>query len=877
MSDFPLESLYQSLKAPIVEGYEQTISELVERLRAEPESRRSVRERALLLDLIITKIRRAGVGQGISFPKMAVLAVGGYGRGELFLHSDIDVMFLVEEGKHAQAEPLVNLILYLLWDMKCKTGHSVRSIGEALQAAHEDMTIRTALMEARRVTGSQKLSREFFARFELDCVEGAESEFIAAKLQERHERHLKFGDSRAILEPNIKNGKGALRDLQTLMWLMRAAYGVRKMGQLQTLGKISKTELAQFRRARRLLHLIRQHLHDSSGNAQEQLTFEAQKEIAERLGYRGDEASPNQAVERFMKRYFQVTRQISHLTRTLCFLLEEEWNKQLPLPLNAKWKQQMLPEGLEITHNRLNFSEGLSLQEHPQLLIDIFWFLHRLEIDIHPAAWQRVTRNLRLIDKDLRKSKPANDRFLQLLLDSCNPAPTLIRMNEAGVLGKFIPDFGRLAGQMQFDLYHTLTVDEHILTGLGYLHQLEAGEMAQAAPLAGPIFSQIESRRTVYLSLLCHDIAKGRGGNHHLKGVVIGRKLARRFGFSLAEIRHVEWLVKHHQHLSMVAFKRDLDDNRVIESFACEVNDLQRLKMLYVMTIADIHAVGPTIWNSWKGSLLEALYRKTERMLTGEIEHAGEESYDQLQQQLERELYQTNPRDIAEYIEGADAVSLESYAVEVHARIFPCWYVVQQKELFGIRFKSYEEQSVTNVTIATPDKRGLFAQISGVFAICGANIRDARIFTRDDGVVIDRFAIQDENGQSFNEDRRQERIQQRLRQVLGGGLNLPEAVAEMEARYPDVHESFHISPQITFDQQASETHTLIELHCLDQRGLLYRITNTLASAGLTIWGAHIATYGEKAVDVFYVQTEAGEKLRDEEAQEQVREMLVEVL
>lgn len=868
--------LQEQLRPSVIEEYQEGMAAIREEFHLNPGSRKAARNHAALMDRLVTRIRRAGQQAMPGLAKMAVLAAGGYGRSEMFFYSDVDLMFLVEDGKKKEAEPLINLILYLLWDLKLKVGHSVRTSKEAVSESLGDITIRTNLLEARRISGSRSLAEEFFDRFDKQVVKGREKEFIEAKMQEWADRHRKFGDSRALLEPNVKDGKGGLRDLQTLMWMMRACYGAKKMADIAALGKISKEELWDFRRARKFLHLVRLHLHDVMGRAEERLTLDAQRQIAERLGYRSN-GNANQAVERFMKRYFQVTRTVGQLTRTLCFLLEEEWGKQPRSGIRAIWKRQQLPDGLEITSNRLHFTSPEILDTQPELMIGIFWFLHRLEIDIHPASWQLLTRNLRRINAELRKNEVANEYFLQLLLDSKNPVSTLKRMNESGVLGRFIPDFGLLAGQMQFDLYHTFTVDEHILTAIGYLHQLESGEMAEVAPLATTVFPRIQMRRVVYLGLLCHDIAKGRGGNHHLKGVAIGLKLAKRFGFDNTEQAALAWLVEFHQHMSMVAFKRDLDDAQTIATFAAEVKSLQHLMMLYVLTIADIHAVAPNIWNSWKGGLLETLYRKTERLLGGAVGTQEEPPTSHLQVELEAELGTVNPKDIAAYIAGADNSSLESYDVATHARILPCWLAVHKGEQFGLRFKTHEEQGVTQVTIATQDSRGLFSQLAGVFSICGANITDARIFTRKDGIIIDRFAIQNESGQVFDEDRRQDRIRQRLKQVLSGELELDKAVRDAEKRYPSQTSVFKMKPKVFCDNEASSTYTLVEVQCIDQRGLLYRVTNALTEMGLSISTAHIATYGEKVVDVFYVKDSFGHKLHHAHRLDEVRRKLLEVL
>ena len=319
-----ISALQVELGESILAEYTQAMAEIREEFQANPGSRRAARARALLMDKLITRIRRAGEAKMPKLPKMAILATGGYGRNEMFFHSDVDVMFVIEEESAPKLEPLINLILYLLWDLKLKVGHSVRTVKEAVSESLQDIKTRTNLLEARRISGSQPLARLFSEEFDAQVIEGHEREFIEAKLLERAKRHQQFGESRALLEPNIKEGKGGLRDLQTLMWLMRACYGARRMAHIAALGKISDRELRDFRRARKFLHLVRLHLHDIAGRADERLTFDAQRQIAERLGYRGNETA-NQSVERFMKRYFQVTRTVGQLTRTLCLLLEEEW------------------------------------------------------------------------------------------------------------------------------------------------------------------------------------------------------------------------------------------------------------------------------------------------------------------------------------------------------------------------------------------------------------------------------------------------------------------------------------------------------------------------------------------------------------------------
>lgn len=859
--------------------YQQQFNTLRQDLRDNPLKRSIIKQHATMVDQLLKALWKQAVLEHPGHPKISLMATGGYGRSEMFFYSDIDVMFLVGENQQKAAEPLIQLILHALWDHKFRIGHSVRSVPEAVQEALDDITVRTNLLEARRIAGSRSLSDRFTSHFERYVLREHEQEFIERKLQEWKKRHDKYGDSRGLLEPNIKEGKGGHRDLQTLMWLMRGCYGAKRMREIAEIGKISQEELNSFRKARKFLQLVRLHLHDVTNKAEERLSFTAQQEIAQRLGYRsGDEETPNQSVERFMKRYFQVTRMVGQLTRTLCFLLEEEWGKSPRQTMRASWKNQQLPKGLCINGHRLDFVDRSTVQDKPELMIGIFWYLHWLQIDIHPAAWQCLTRNLKCINADLRKNAVAHDYFLKLLVDVKNPVASLKRMNESGVLGRFIPEFGMLSGQMQFDLYHTYTVDEHILTAIGYLHELESGGLGEECRYASTLMPRIEMRDVLYLALFCHDIAKGRGGNHAVKGAKIAKKLATRFGFDENQKQSLVWLVENHQEMSHVAFKRDLDEPQTIEQFAQHVQSLQWLKMLYVMTIADIHAVGNQIWNSWKASLLETLYAKTEAHLGGSLPMLDAPCpIKLLQPALERLLPEARPQHIHDFIAQADGVSLQRYSVERLARLFPSWQAVIKGESFGFCFENDEEESVTNLTIAARDRDGLFSDLSGVLALTGANIVSARIMTRRDGIVIDRFTIQDEKQRPFSEIRRQERIRQRLHQVDKDELKLEDALMTMHQSSQQQRKAFVLHPRVYFDNNASVSHSLIEVQCLDETGLLYKITQALHAQKLSIHTAHIATYGEKAIDVFYVQDAKGEKLISNASRQKVERAILAVL
>lgn len=901
------QAVREILQPLLTTVFEAGTAEIKRRFHEKIVATDAMKERSWLVDqLLDVCLQLSCMAIVPEMPKMqamrgiTILAAGGYGRKELFFHSDIDVMVLIEPSRpqsgrsnrilpdwvpslpvidpeaaerKEKLEKMASFVLYLLWDLGLKVGHSVRTIEEALRESRNDMTIRTNLLESRFLSGDKTLGALFQEKFRQEIVEGSAKEFVQAKLDEWRSRHEKLGASRYVLEPNIKEGKGGLRDLHTLMWLANYCFDVNRMRDLHKMKRISTEELRDFRKCRKFLYLVRLHLHDISGRPDERLTFDAQREIAERLGYRGK--TVNQAVERFMKRYFLTTKTIGRLTRNFYFMLEEEF---FPPMLPDFVNRIKLPSGFRLQSGRIHFTDEQVFQQNPVKMIELFWLSHDLDREIHPQAWQWVTRNLGLIDREVRRDPKANRYFVQLLCDERNPELGLRRMNESGVLGKFLPDFGRVVGQMQFDLYHTYTVDEHTIFALGILHRVEIGELAEMFPLSTKVAQQVQLRRALYLGLLCHDIAKGRGGDHSELGEVIARKLGKRFEFSDVEIETAAWLVKEHLLLAMTAFKRDLSDERTIEKFVKRVQSLQRLRLLLLLTVADIRAVGPDIWNSWKGSLLRDLYHKAERAMGQSAGQSVHRPLEIFREMFAQKLPGLKPHVIEAYLDGSEGSFLDAYSPEKHVEFLPLWQeVFEGKSRFALHFSQSDTESLTEMTVVTADRKGLFAEIAGVIAVTGANILHARITTRSDGVAIDRFGIQDMQGNPFSEERRQDRIRERLTKIFDGEFAMKEELLAAEQRYGSVPASFKNTPSVFIDNVASMRFSVVEIECLDRRGLLHDVANTLTKLGLNIASAHITTYGETANDVFYVKDAYGFKLHNPLRRQQVVDRLLRVL
>ncbi|MCG8544280.1 MAG: [protein-PII] uridylyltransferase, partial [Alphaproteobacteria bacterium] len=519
--------------------------------------------------------------------QLSIVAYGGYGRGELAPKSDIDLLFLMPYKQTPRGEQIIEHILYTLWDLGLKVGHATRSLDDCIRQAKADMTIRTGLLESRFVWGEQALFRELRQRFRAEVTAGTGPDFVEAKLRERDERHQRMGDTRYVLEPNIKDGKGGLRDLHTLFWLAKYLYGVNDISLLIEEGLFTDEEVKRFFKAQDFLWTVRCHLHYFTDRAEERLTFDLQPELAKLMGYR-DHAGTS-GVERFMKHYFLVAKDVGDLTRIFCAALEARHQRRslLRLPLGLFNREV---EGFRVEGGRLTVRDEKHFAEHPVDMLRLFEVAHRRKLDIHPEALRLITRNLRRIDKTVREDTEANRIFMEILCAEENPEVALRRMNEAGVFGRFMTDFGRVVAQMQYDMYHVYTTDEHTIRAIGILNRIERGELADDHPLSTEVIHKVLSREVLYVALLLHDIAKGRGGDHSVIGAQIADKVCPRLGLTPEQTETVAWLVRYHLAMSDTTFKRDLDDRQTIRDFAARVQSPERLRLLLVLTVADIRA-----------------------------------------------------------------------------------------------------------------------------------------------------------------------------------------------------------------------------------------------------------------------------------------------
>ncbi len=808
--------------------------------------------------------------------RLALVAVGGYGRGELAPHSDVDLLFLLSYKMTPRSEQVIETVLYLLWDLGFKVGHATRSIEECLRLAKADITICTALLEKRFLWGDQALFLELRERFRTTLQARGAVKFIEAKLAERDGRHKRCGDSRYALEPNIKEGKGGLRDLQTLYWIAKYIYQVDDVARLVERGVFTREEVRRFEKAHNYLWTLRCHLHYLTGRAEERLTFDLQMQIAPRLGYTAHAGTRD--VERFMKHYFLTAKDVGDLTRIFCAALEAEHKRSSRFRLATLARRRRIA-GFKVEGDRLTVAGPEVFAENPVEMLRVFRVAQQNELDIHPRALRWITRNLKKVDKALRADPEANRLFLEMLTSEKKPEQTLRRLNEAGVFGRFIPDFGRVVAQMQYNMYHHYTVDEHTIFAIGILHDIEQGSLKEIAPIATDVVHKVLSRGVLYLAVLLHDIAKGRPGDHSEVGAKVAQRLCPRLGLSGEETETVAWLVLHHLAMSDTAFKRDIGDPKTIETFADLVQSVERLRLLLVLTVADIRAVGPNTWNSWKAALLRELYWRTEAVLTGGLATEGRDARAKAAKEALRAALKDWPKkDIAAHLARGYPSYWMSFDVETHARHAR---LVRTAERAGdaltidTRVDRYRE--VTEVTIYTPDHPGLFSRIAGAMAVAGASIDAARIFTLKNGMALDSFYVRDAQGGPFDRPNQLARLSTAVEQTLSGRLKPLQELARRRSPIPSRLRVFEVQPRVLIDNKASARHTVVEVNGRDRPGLLYQVTLALTKLQLIIRSAKISTYGERAVDAFYVQTALGDKVESPAKLSRIRENLLEAL
>ena len=863
-----LVSLLKELKS---EGFDRISFEL----RKNPlKARKAISSYAFLTDCLVTSAWKFATE--IQFPshnpteaeKLSIISVGGYGRREMAPFSDVDLLFLTPYKMTPWSENVIETVLYLLWDLKLKVGHSSRSIKDCLRLGSDDYTIRTALLEHRFVCGDINLASQLNEKLWKNLFSGTAKDFISAKLIERENRHEKHGQ-RYMVEPNVKEGKGGLRDLQSLYWIAKYVYQTQNISDLVDLNVFRSDEYLQFEQAEEFLWAVRCQMHHLADRAIEQLSFDLQVEVASAMGYH--DSRDQRAVEIFMQDYFRHATRVGDLTRIFLTSLEAVHAKDEPLLERIFKRKPKIDNDYIVIHNRLAIKSEKEFLTNPINLLKLFSEALRTGLLIHPNAMRLVSANLAMVNNEFRASTEAQQIFLELLLKHGNPERALRRMNELGFLAKFIPEFEPIVAMMQFNMYHSYTVDEHTIQCLKTLAQIEKSELVEELPIASSILKDGVNRKVIYIALLLHDIGKGRSDDHSILGAKIAKQVSPRLGLNKQETETVEWLVRYHLLMSDMAQKRDISDPRTVRDFAKAVQSVKRLNLLTVLTVCDVRSVGPDTWNNWKATLIRQLYAETKAILEQGAEALNRENrMTEAKKALREKLSEWDNKDIK---------------IETGRHYPPYWQGFQVDAQFAfakllrnlgadeikIELTPDTDRDATRICFALSDHPGIFSRLAGALALVGANVVDARSYTSKDGFATAAFWIQDGDGSPYNQARFS-RLRRMIEKTLSGEVITREAIKERD-KFKKREKAFKVPTSITFDNEGSEIYTIIEVDTRDRPGLLFDLTRTLANMNVYIASAVIATYGEQVVDSFYVKDMFGLKFHSESKQKKLEQNL----
>lgn len=839
----------------------------------------SARLLASLIDGLIATLYDFARDMTGNHAPLAIVATGGYGRGMLAPFSDIDLLFITQDDPTPDTLAAVEFSLYFLWDLGLKVGHATRSVAECVAEAERDITVRTSMIDARRLAGDPALFDLFAKSFTAACALHT-ADFIAAKQRERDVRHRRFGESPFLVEPNIKEGRGGLRDLQTMYWMTRYVFDTRVMGDLVGPhspggGILVEREAKHAKRSWDFLWTVRFHLHYVAGRAEERLTFDMQPVVGARMGY--TRHGRQDGVERFMRHYFLTAREVTRMTA----VLEPAIVRAAlgPPALEDVTDAALLEQGFVLADGKLLAAPGRDFRDEPIQMLRLLQVARDRGLELHPLAIRALIRHERRAT-ELRGDPAAAAAFLDLLCGGKDGAHWLTILNETGFLGRFIPDWARIVGQMQFDSYHVFTVDEHTIEAVRVLDTLDRGELADVAPIASGLMEDLQSRRALYVAALLHDIAKGRGGDHSELGAELALQIGPQLGLTAEETEMVSWLVLQHLLLSQTAFKRDIDDPKTILDVVETIQSPERLKLLLVLTVADMRAVSSRVWNGWKATLLRELYSRTAEVLAGGLATTERDVRVTRAKKLVADAMTDWPQADRDYFLGLGYPSYWlGFEPETHLRH---GRLVREAEASSapltVQAEPLPARAVTEITVYTSDHAGVFSKITGALALAGASIVDARIHTLTNGMALDTFWVQDAAGGAFDAPHRLAKLSALVEQALSGRIRLDSEMGRLgEALLGRRMRAIHVPPRVVVDNRASHTHTVIEVNGRDRPGLLHDVTAAISAQGVQIASAHVTTYGVRAVDVFYVKDIFGLKIENERKLSSLRTALLTAL
>jgi len=838
-----------------------------------------VSEITAMTDTLILKLFNsimADLAQFRALPEMALVTVGGYGRAELNPFSDIDIMFL-HSGKNLPAvEEISQKLLYFLWDMKLDVGYSVRTINDCMEMGKSDSTIRTAMLDSRFLAGSRALFDGFWKSFQSQIVARGSDSYIKDKLEELESRRGKYGSSVYILEPNVKESEGGLRDIQTAIWVAKLKYKITSMRELVIKGILSEEEVAAFDEAKSYLWRLRNEMHYRSGRKNDQITFEAQLALAAFCGY--EDHGKSLAVEEFMREYYLQAARTEHLAASLisrCKRRDEGAGRIL-----GYFIRRPLGEGLFVVRGELIVPDETVIDENPLLLMKIFESAQQQGVRLSVDTKSLVRRKLDLINDRFRRSKEVNSAFFRILRADKGVAETLKLMHHLKFLNHFIPEFERIHCKVQHDLYHVFTVDIHSLFCVEEIVRLWQGEHAADLPDLTALAAAVQKRELLLLAVLLHDIGKGEGGGHAEKGALLCRTIARRMGLSKEDSERLEFLIRQHLLFAHIAQRRDLHDERMIIDFARQMGSSENLKMLYLLSYADVKGVGPDVWNDWKKMLFRELFEKSFQVLErGDFRlEASSERVKAVRRTvvalLENELPLQTVKEELKALTTRHTLSNPPEEIAAHVRILarldtlPLVTEIVHREDLGFSL----------FTIATRDMPALFAKITGVMAANGVNILGAQIHTSNNGKALDILQVNAPQGFLITDENRWSRIKNDMQSVIEGKVQVQTLVEKRKkSNFSAEKPKPRLPTRIEIDNEVSADYSVIDIYAHDKVGLLYSIAATLSQLGLYIGVAKISTKVDQVADVFYVRDIFGHKIASIEKLAEIRKKLQEAM